>query len=139
MNIPSSGYKCVFTGCHENHSYGFLLFTLRSGLSIKYRIILGAYPSIGNISLEKNSGTVVALCTSNILLLRQHLRSSRLQQFTCTAWEVSVFGIIMVHIFPHLDWMRSRITSNTDTFYSVVTVILFFQVAAFIELFKPPK
>ena len=24
--------------------------------------------------------------------------------YTYTAWKVSVFGIILVHIFPHLDW-----------------------------------
>ena len=23
-----------------------------------------------------------------------------------TAWKVSVFGVILVHIFPHLDWIR---------------------------------
>ena len=23
-----------------------------------------------------------------------------------TAWKASVFGVILVHIFPHLDWIR---------------------------------
>ena len=53
-----------------------------------------------------------------------------------TAWKVSVFGVILVHIFSHWDWirrdtdaecrysvqtrkMRTRITPNTDTFYAV--------------------
>ena len=33
-----------------------------------------------------------------------------------TAWKVSVFGVIPVCIFPHSDWIRTRITPNTDTF-----------------------
>ena len=32
-----------------------------------------------------------------------------------TAWKVSVFGVILVRIFPHSDW----ITPNKDTFYAV--------------------
>ena len=34
---------------------------------------------------------------------------------TNTAWKVSVFELILVSIFPDLDW----ITPNTDTFYAV--------------------
>ena len=54
----------------------------------------------------------------------------------CTAWEMSVFGVILFHIFPHSDWIQkdapylsvfspkcgkmwTRITPNTDTFYAV--------------------
>ena len=43
-----------------------------------------------------------------------------------TAWKVSVFGVILVLIFPHLDWIKknrkiwTRITPNTDTFYAVI-------------------
>ena len=36
-----------------------------------------------------------------------------------TAWKVSVFGVILVRIFPHSDWIRNRITPNTDPFYAV--------------------
>ena len=53
-----------------------------------------------------------------------------------TAWKVSVFGVILVRIFPHSDWkterfsvsfriqpecgkIRARITPNTGTFYAV--------------------
>ena len=54
---------------------------------------------------------------------------------THTAWKVSVFGVILVRIFPHSDWIRrdteyfsiqskwgkmqTRITPNTNTFYAV--------------------
>ena len=48
----------------------------------------------------------------------------------CTAWKVSVFGDILVCIFPYSDWVvslriqskcwkiRTRITPNTDPFYA---------------------
>ena len=47
------------------------------------------------------------------------------------AWKVSVFGVILVRIFPHSDWtpriqtecgkIRTRITPNTDTSLRSVT------------------
>ena len=44
-------------------------------------------------------------------------------------WKVPVFGVVLVRIFPHSDWIqrdaeskcgkvRTRITPNTDTFYA---------------------
>ena len=55
--------------------------------------------------------------------------------FLCIAWKVCVFGVILVRIFSHSDWiwsdtaslriqsecrkMRTRITPNTDTLYAV--------------------
>ena len=58
-----------------------------------------------------------------------------------TAWKSSVFGVILVCIFPHSDLIRiqsecgkmwTRITPNTDSFYamrllSIENVILFRQ------------
>ena len=35
-----------------------------------------------------------------------------------TTWKRYVFGVILVRIFPHSDWIRGRITPNTDTFYA---------------------
>ena len=32
---------------------------------------------------------------------------------------MSVFGVILVRIFPHLDWIRTRIIPNTDFFHAV--------------------
>ena len=37
-----------------------------------------------------------------------------------TAWKLSIFGVILVRIFPHLDWLQTRITPNTDNFYAVI-------------------
>ena len=53
---------------------------------------------------------------------------------TCTAWKESIFGVILVHISPHSDWIRrdtlrirseygkmqTRITPNTDSFHTVL-------------------
>ena len=47
---------------------------------------------------------------------------SNIHQGPCqnlTAWKVSVFGVILVRIFPHLDW----ITSNTDTFCALFILL----------------
>ena len=44
-----------------------------------------------------------------------------------TAWKVSVFGVILVRIFSNSDWIQTRVTPNMDTFYAVVTSILFDQ------------
>ena len=46
------------------------------------------------------------------------------------------FGVILVCIFPHSDWisecgkMRTRITPNTDTFYAVMDVGIIWWVIA---------
>ena len=39
-----------------------------------------------------------------------------------TAWKLSVFGVILVRIFPHSNWIRTRVTPNKDTFYAVKNV-----------------
>ena len=38
--------------------------------------------------------------------------------------KMSIFGVILVRIFPHSDWIRTRITLNTDTFHALGTLIL---------------
>ena len=37
-----------------------------------------------------------------------------------TAWKMSVFGVFLVRIFPHSDWIRTRESPNTDTFHAVI-------------------
>ena len=32
-----------------------------------------------------------------------------------------MFGVVLVRIFRHSDWMRTRITPNKDTFHAVIT------------------
>ena len=38
---------------------------------------------------------------------------------------MSVFGVILVRIFLHLDRIRTRITPNTVTFYAVTVAFIF--------------
>ena len=42
--------------------------------------------------------------------------------FPYAAWEVSTFGFILVRILPRSDWIQTRITANTDTFYAVLCI-----------------
>ena len=35
---------------------------------------------------------------------------------------MSVFGVVLVRIFPHSDWIRTRIIPNMDTFYTVLCI-----------------
>ena len=55
-------------------------------------------------------------CTLNV---HYAFKGQEIKLLEITAWKVSVFGVILVFIFPHLDWMRTRITPNTDTYYAV--------------------
>ena len=52
-----------------------------------------------------------------------------------TAWKESVFGVFLVRMFLHLDWMRTRKSPNTDTFHEVITVA-FKKMLGFILLTK---
>ena len=44
-----------------------------------------------------------------------------------TAWKVSVFGAILVRIFPYSDWIRTWIIPNMDNFYAAYTEVVFLQ------------
>ena len=44
-----------------------------------------------------------------------------------TAWKVSVFGVILVRIFPYSDWIRTWIIPNMDNFYAAYTEVVFLQ------------
>ena len=55
---------------------------------------------------------------------------SQLKYNICTAWKLSVFGVILVCKFPHSDWIRrytecgkilTRKSPNTDTFHVVIS------------------
>ena len=50
---------------------------------------------------------------------------------SCTAWKVSVFGLFLIRVFPHSDWIwkdteskclkiRTRKTPNMDTFHAIL-------------------
>ena len=52
------------------------------------------------------------------------LRTFGVTHSVLTAWKVFVFGVILVRIFPYSDWIRTRITPNTNTFHVVVVFAL---------------
>ena len=66
-------------------------------------------------------------------ILSPELSSCNFSVIKFTAWKVSVFGVILVRIFPNMERyfaslriqskrgkIRTWITPNTDTFYSVI-------------------
>ena len=66
----------------------------------------------------------------------EYWTTTNFPQISFTVWEVSVFGVILVRIFPHSDWirrdmeyecgkLRTRITPNTDTFHTVLVIKIF--------------
>ena len=63
----------------------------------------------------------------------------------CTAGKVSVFGVFLVLIFPHSDWIWTRKTPNTDTIHAVLVDLLvklaLWDSVAFVEYFssKPER
>ena len=66
---------------------------------------------------------MVTLTLSSIILKNDQTCMKGLRDFIdCwgTAWKVPVFGVFLVHIFPHSDWIRIRKTPNTGTFHAVV-------------------
>ena len=79
---------------------------------------------------------------------------SRLQIESCNAWKVSVFGVLLVRIFPHSDWIQRdivRMLVNTDKknskyghfsrsvmrepFFSNILLSMFFSQMHFCERF----
>ena len=46
---------------------------------------------------------------------------SKIFDITCTAWEVSVFGVILVRVFSHSDWIRR----DTQVCYSLILILSF--------------
>ena len=52
-----------------------------------------------------------------------------------TVRKVSLFGVILVRIFPHSDWIRTRITPNTDTFYAALNITIRYEFKNYIEYF----
>ena len=76
-----------------------------------------------------------------------------LTHFSNTAWKVSVFGVILVRVFPHSKWVslriqsksfriksecgkiRTRITPNTGNFYAVKVPKVILAFLSFVKRF----
>ena len=46
---------------------------------------------------------------ARVLFLKGIRNFETLQREVKTAWKLSVFRVILVHIFPHLEWIRLRV------------------------------
>ena len=55
-------------------------------------------------------------------MLNKFWRRGQLWKFWLmyTGKKVSIFRVFLVHIFSHLDWIRTRKTPNTNNFHAVV-------------------
>ena len=51
-----------------------------------------------------------------MLYLESRLKITSLWNSSKTAWKVSLFRVILVRFFPHLDWIWTRITPNADSY-----------------------
>ena len=77
-----------------------------------------------------SSLTVSAHCHFRIGTLHESLRLKIwywISFFMCTAWKVSVFGVFLVRIFPHLDCIWTRKSPNTETFHAVMVTEIFVE------------
>ena len=43
-----------------------------------------------------------------------------------TAWKVALFGVLLVHIFPHSDWMRRNADQNNSKYGQFLRSEMFF-------------
>ena len=77
----------------------------------------------------------VKLCKLNSMKLTSFFWDHYSVSKQIPAWEVSVFGVILIHIFPYSDWIRTRITPNTDTFYAVQICRLFLNFKLAFQIF----
>ena len=107
-------------------------------------VIFGALLALKNSLLIGAclSGTFIYFARISTLFWTGNLNWSNLEEIVLililpitnlsTAWKLSVFGVNLIRIFPHSDWirrdtpyqskcgkMRTRITPNTATFYAV--------------------
>ena len=68
---------------------------------------------------------LTAIAKSSILDVWQHSVYVSEKHITDlnTVWRVFIFGVFLVRIFPHTDWIRTRKTPNTDTFHAVKVTV----------------
>ena len=60
------------------------------------------------------------LIVNNFCYVINCLNTNRVTIYsTNTAWKLSVFGVLLVRIFPHLGWIRTTKSPNTDTIHAL--------------------
>ena len=71
---------------------------------------------VSKINLDIKIWNIEAWTAANF---RNVQGNRKLVEWQNTAWKVSIFGVILVPIVQHLDWIWTRITPNTHAFYAV--------------------
>ena len=93
-----------FTGCFS------------SGVSVRSTLLCASL-LFGCICFYKSK---VSLLIGKIPFQKLFARNL-MTAFSFTAWKVSVFGIILVRIQSKWGKIRTRITTNTDTFFAAIS------------------
>ena len=68
----------------------------------------------GSNTFNIQHGSLANYSHSNIDGVNMYRQKGRSLWKTPTAWKVSVFGVILVRIFPHSDWMRRDTDQNNS-------------------------
>ena len=62
---------------------------------------------------ERLMYNIFTSCIANFFNLPSHNNKLKYLRKYCTAWKLHVYGIFLLRIFPHLDWIRR------DTLYTL--------------------
>ena len=106
---------------------GYCVF-LKQALAVK--VFFKGIELIRNSSCSYPFNVWPFFCYKNTIAATHFFKLTMVLQNRDTAYNVFVFWVILVHIFPNLDWispctqsecgkMRTRITPNTDTFHGL--------------------
>ena len=80
--------------------------------------------NLPSLQLHEQRASVTLYKFSEISRTAASQKNSASGRISNNAWKVSVFGVFLVCIFPHSDWIRTRKTLNTDTFHAVAMITL---------------
>ena len=86
------------------------------------KIVRSSFPENliwGNFVISGTNKTNQCTRTLYISIYSEKVGKSNQSANIRTTWKVSIFGVILVRIFSHSDWIRTRITPNTDTFHAL--------------------
>ena len=112
-------FNCAFNMCNP----------YLSNTTMKTAIVqLLYYERIIEISVQiHNSALLLKLQDKGCVVLAPLFLSLNVcwAKLSITVWKVYLFRIFLVRNFPHLDWIRTRKTPNTDIFYAVYELFKF--------------
>ena len=108
-----------YTICWHIHYFQYYSIYIRTSYYFQTDISFLPEFDLSSFSQVKHS-----LCQASFLFLMEiWITRSLLQYRLCTAWKVSVFGVILVR----MRGMRTRITPDMDTFRAVMIMLQFIR------------